>query len=346
MINFHNSKLISTYIHYLPKNEGTNQPQYSNQEIILNESFTEAIYKMLQSNFKLPTYYSFDYHNEDVILNPLYNYISNSFDDIKSLLENSIKTAKLLFEKSKNSFIEGGFLLFGVIEDILVEDEITRGVFIIKLEEKTNIFDIDLSPHNINQIIEKTGYSLEKPHKLCLILDIDRDNGYKILQSDPKNKVEAEYWFKEFLFLKPYSDKHYFTNDYIKLTVNFAKKSGVYKEDETVDKIDLCNKTKTYFSNNEHFVEDDFLDNVFEDSRKKIDFLEFKNNVEADSNKTYATDFEISETMVNKNNKIFKSIIKLDKNFHIYIHGNREKIERCVDPDGTKYYKIYFDSET
>jgi hypothetical protein len=55
--------------------------------------------------------------------------------------------------------------------------------------------------------------------------------------------------------------------------------------------------------------------------------------------------FEINNTAVKKQAKIYKSILKLDKNFHIYIHGNREMIQKGTDPDGRKFYKIYFENE-
>lgn len=346
MINFHNSQLRSYVLHYLPKNDGTNQPIYANNIIQDKSILDNALFKMIQSHFKVPIFYSFDYHNEDVVLNPLYNYVSNTFDNEASVLENSIKSAKLLFEKSKNSFIDGGYFLFGLIDDILIDDEMTNGLVIIKLEEKTHIFDIEQDHQKLGHLIEKSGYAFDRPHKICLILNTCRESGYKILQLDPHNKLEAEYWFKEFLYLKPFTDKHLFTSDYIKLTVNFAKKSGVFKEEESVEKIDLFHKTKEYFSNNDHFKEEEFLEKVFENATKKTEFLNFKSNVEADSNKNYSTDFEISEPMVNKNNRFFKSIIKLDKNFHIYLHGNKDKIERIVEQDGTKYYKLYFDHES
>jgi hypothetical protein len=38
-------------------------------------------------------------------------------------------------------------------------------------------------------------------------------------------------------------------------------------------------------------------------------------------------------------------VLKLDKNFHIYIHGGRDMIERGVDESGRKYYKIYYNEE-
>jgi len=55
--------------------------------------------------------------------------------------------------------------------------------------------------------------------------------------------------------------------------------------------------------------------------------------------------FEISAQAVKKQSKIFKSVLKLDKNFHIYIHGDKELIEKGVEKDGRKFYKIYYKEE-
>ena len=56
--------------------------------------------------------------------------------------------------------------------------------------------------------------------------------------------------------------------------------------------------------------------------------------------------FKIAVQSVKKQARIFKSVLKLDKNFHVYIHGNRELIERGQDSDGRKYYKIYYENES
>ncbi|MGN6534001.1 MAG: nucleoid-associated protein, partial [Ginsengibacter sp.] len=56
--------------------------------------------------------------------------------------------------------------------------------------------------------------------------------------------------------------------------------------------------------------------------------------------------FIISDTAVKKQARVYKSVLKLDKNFHIYIHGNKELIEKGYD-EGMKmsYYKVYFKEE-
>ena len=55
--------------------------------------------------------------------------------------------------------------------------------------------------------------------------------------------------------------------------------------------------------------------------------------------------FAISPHAVKKQARVFKSVLKLDKNFHIYIHGDRSLIERGTEKDGRKFYKIYYREE-
>lgn len=38
-----------------------------------------------------------------------------------------------------------------------------------------------------------------------------------------------------------------------------------------------------------------------------------------------------------------KRVLKLDKNFHVYIHGDASKIKIAEDEKG-KYIKLYFDN--
>ena len=61
---------------------------------------------------------------------------------------------------------------------------------------------------------------------------------------------------------------------------------------------------------------------------------------------THLDAFEISDYAVKKQSRVFKSIIKLDKNFHIYVHGDKNKIEKGTDHEGRKYYILYYDDES
>jgi hypothetical protein len=76
-------------------------------------------------------------------------------------------------------------------------------------------------------------------------------------------------------------------------------------------------------------------------------FMAFKKNFESSRNFEIEDEFDIHLSAVKKQQKVFKTVLKLDKNFHIYIHGRRDLIEKGIDEmTGKKYYKIYFDEET
>ena len=56
--------------------------------------------------------------------------------------------------------------------------------------------------------------------------------------------------------------------------------------------------------------------------------------------------FDISENAVKSAKRKFKSVIKLDKNFHIYVHGKEELIAKGFDENRNKsFYTLFFDDE-
>jgi hypothetical protein len=84
---------------------------------------------------------------------------------------------------------------------------------------------------------------------------------------------------------------------------------------------------------------------VFQDKEVIKSFRKFDELYQEDNEVEFPQNFEISATAVKKQARIFKSVLKLDKNFHIYIHGNKELIEQGVEKDGRKFYKIYYKEE-
>jgi len=58
-----------------------------------------------------------------------------------------------------------------------------------------------------------------------------------------------------------------------------------------------------------------------------------------------AEDFKVSPAAIKSSSKIFKSVLKLDKNFSVYIHGDRRMIEKGTDEMGRKFYKLYYTEE-
>ena len=76
-------------------------------------------------------------------------------------------------------------------------------------------------------------------------------------------------------------------------------------------------------------------------------FMDYKKNFESARNFEIGDEFDINLSAVKKQQRVFKTVLKLDKNFHIYIHGRRDLVEKGVDEmTGRKFYKLYYDEES
>ena len=113
-------------------------------------------------------------------------------------------------------------------------------------------------------------------------------------------------------------------------------------EIEKADQIDLLNRSANYFKNKEEFTMQEFEHEVLQDKQVIDAFQSYDKGELFGINRG----FEISQQAVKRQAKIFKSVLKLDRNFHVYIHGNRELIERGEDETGRKFYKLYYKEES
>lgn len=151
----------------------------------------------------------------------------------------------------------------------------------------------------------------------------------------------------DFLKLISCQDSFHFTKDYLDVAKQFVteRMPDVFDVSKA-DKIDYLNKSINYFKKNDHFAEEDFLKDVFQHSEVIDNFNRFKEQYSNDHHVVLDNDFDISNQAVKKQARVFKSILKLDRNFHIYIHGSKELIEKGADSDGKKFYKIYYEQES
>ena len=110
------------------------------------------------------------------------------------------------------------------------------------------------------------------------------------------------------------------------------------------DQADLLNRSVKFFKENENFEMQNFEDSVIQQPEVIQQFQTFKDTFSRENDFEIPDSFDISDSAVKKQSRAFKSVIKLDKNFHIYVHGNRNLIEQGEDEKG-KFYKVYYKEE-
>jgi len=347
MINSTNNNIDKVSVHYVGNK--TNGGELRLSKSLLDTS-DEAVRVLLSrfflSSFSDPEFHSFTFSNEDFTLNPLYNFASQMFSESETFHENSVNIARHLYELSVHPQIKSGDLFVAHISDMNVEGELTSAIGIFKSENRQAFLKLDHTGDDFS-ICSDDGINIEKLDKACLIFDLNKEAGYKVCIIDKSNKSsEAQFWKDIFLQVQACSDDYHQTKEFMNITKNFVTKQLTEEfEVSKTDQIDLLNRSVEYFKSHDSYNKEEFENEIFNNPDVIDSFRDFDQRFRDENNIEINEEFGISNQAVKKQARIFKSVLKLDKNFHIYIHGNRSLIEKGVDDNGRKFYKIFYDEE-
>lgn len=332
---------------HLVGNKNTNDILSLSQHLLeIDENLQKLLVDYFTSSFKMEEYFSLC-HESDVKYNEVYSFTSNIFEDSSCLMNESVNLAKHLYEKSDHPNIKEGEFYVVLFRDCTYNNEIVNAVGIFKSENK-DIF-LKVKPQNAGDFNIETdqGINIKKLDKGCLIFNIDKENGYIVAVVDNTNKGEdAKYWIDDFLHVRPRKDEYYNTHNVLSLCKHFVTKELPQQFDvQKADQVDLLNRSVQFFKEKDSFDMEEFTNEVFAQPEVIDSFNKYKENYEQDRDLEIADSFTISESAVKKQARALKSVIKLDKNFHIYVHGNRNLIEQGEDEKG-KFYKVYYQEES
>ena len=260
----------------------------------------------------------------------------------KDLLKNSEAIAKHLIDVSQHHNINGGDLYVVKFSGVQVGSALYDAVGIYKFDEKEVFIESKLASGGI-ELSMKRGLGSSKPNKACLVLFTEGTPTLFIIDDG----TNTEYWQKAFIDHRPKHDNVNSTSNVLDLTKPLITKQLPQDyEIAKADQIDLLNRSVQYFKSHSEFDKGEFAQEVFQDEKAISSFNQFSDRFQNEHNVQIHDSFEISAHAVKRQARIFNSVLKLDKNFHIYIHDDRNKIEHGVDESGRKFYKIYYDQES
>jgi hypothetical protein len=296
--------------------------------------------------FVQPELYHFTFSNGDFKLNPLYSFACSIFDDAGSFLINSVHMAKHLYDLSTHPQIKSGDLFVAAFSNVVVGGESIRAIGIFKSESRQDFLKLDLEKDEF-YLYPDLGINIEKLDKGCLIFDLERESGFRVAMVDRVNKGnDAQYWKDQFLQIDACSDSYHHTRELMQCTREFLLKEAPREAPMSkADQIDLLNRTAQYFKEHDQFNKTEFEDEVFQEPAVIEAFRHYSSENLREMPIDNEGGFDISTHAVKKYAKTYKSVLKLDKNFHVYIHGDRNLIEQGRDEDGRKFYKIYYQEE-
>ncbi len=346
MIDFTQIQFEGIFIHQVGNKLRDEGLKISSDDISFENIETKSyLLKYFLSSFTNNEVYKFS-HTSELSLNAIYIFVERLFASQETLYQSSIDISKHLYENSTHPKINGGELSVCYFTKCTLDGVTTDAIGLFKSESKDVFLKFDSNSNNF-KIRHESGININKLDKGCLIFNLEKESGYKVCIIDSNKSNDTQYWKNDFLNIKPASDNYHHTKDFLSFTKEFVTKqlSEEY-EVSKADKIDLLNRSVDYFKTHDNFDKTEFEKEVFQDTNIIESFRTFDSTYRIDNEIKLNDNFEISQQAVKKQARVFKSVLKLDKNFDIYIHGNRELIEQGVEKDGRKFYKIYYNDES
>lgn len=313
---------------------------------IVDETVEDILKTYFLSHFKTEYFYGF-VNQEDLRNNNVYSFVSQIFDDPAQFYQQSTNIAWHLYEKSNNQKIKTGEFYMVHFQNIKVDDMAIDAIGIFKSENKDTYIKVCQQGDSYDVEYEN-GINIKKLDKGCLILNCDRETGYQVAIVDTTNRGdEAMYWRDDFLGVMPRENEYYQTNQLFDICKNFSQ--DVLTSENKIDKADqvtFMKRAEQFFNTNEFFDNEQFKNEVIGNEDVSAQFDNYKQQFENKKSLSPVDQFEISGEALKKGKKYFRSVIKLDKNFHIYVHSNPDYIEKGFDEHkGLKFYKLFFTNE-
>ncbi len=350
MVTFFEASLDTISVHHVGNQSQSEMYSLSDQPLVLKDELINSLLKQyFLSPFEKVNEVYHLMHSSDLSLNEIHYFASQIFDDKSKFHEVSEKIAKYLYNVANHPKIKSGELYVTYFRNVQIEGNLLDAIGIFKSENKETYLKVYPDQGGYQVDYEENAININKLDKGVLIFNIEKENGYKVVVVDKATTGQdaAVYWKDDFLQLKIRNDIFNQTNNTLNIYKNFVtNKIDEDFEVSKADKIDLLNRSMKYFKDKETFDLDEFAGEVIGNPQAIESFKTYKQQYEDEYETPIGDTFEISANAVKKQARVYKSVLKLDKNFHIYIHGDKQLIEKGFDDDKhMNYYKVYFKEE-
>ncbi len=344
MLDFSESELSKLAIHQVGNKSNEEGIIISEEEVPINGAIAPLLTTYFTKPFKPEEFYNFS-HETNLNMNEVYSYVKSIFNDKTSLQLQSINLAKHLYEESNHPKIKSGELYVAYFENCFLNEELTEVIGIFKSEQKETFLKV--FPEGKSFAVSRDdGININKLDKGCLIFNENEADGYKVLLVDNTNKGEdAKYWKDFFLNVKPQEDTYYHTKNYLQLCKNFA--NDAFPEADKIDQMALVQESALFFKEEDAFDKASFHEKVLQEPEIINAFEHYKENYQDQNKMKMYDEFDINSDAVKKMKRVFRSVIKLDKNFHVYVHGNSKYIKRGFDDESKlNFYQLFYKKES
>jgi hypothetical protein len=285
-------------------------------------------------------------HPNHLSLNVLYNVVNQYFNDTSTFVDASVHIAKHLYDATIHPNIKSGDLFIIPFTDVLLEDELTNGLGIFKVENKNRFYKLQYQ-NNTSEILFDEGFTLNKLDKGCIIFNTYQEDGFRIISLDNTSPdKEANFWKDDFLQIEQKQNTAYITHEFVEMCKSFVDETEMFED--VREKNAFVRESIDYLKQNKSVNTDTFIKEVLgnQDKETQHKFVEFKESFFVEKNIPNEDEFKVSENILTREKKKIKDIIKLDNKLEIKLNGANNLIKKGFDETiGQHYYQIFYYDE-
>jgi len=207
--------------------------------------------------------------------------------------------------------------------------------------EKGNFLNLSDSQPLIFQ-----GLPIRKPEFGCLLIP-DQMDGFTTFLLEPRADAGGTAWSKVIFPFHQITDDSFHAKQFFKMCKAFSEDVMVKEQHQPKEnQVSFLSDSLQYTAENKAVNFENFKTEVLKEPAVIDAFDNFQEKYTEERRWNPPDQFAVTDAVQNQAKKFVKSVIKLDKNFHIYVHGNKERIEKGFDEDRKlHYYQLWFDAE-
>jgi hypothetical protein len=333
-------------MHWVGNRQNGEAVQLSESGPILPETLKARMIPFFLNTFREEEFFHF-WHEATLSDNPIYTALCTVFEDKSRLQEESKKMALRLFEVSDHQDILPGHFFAVIFSGLMWKDQSVEAVGLFKSEIRESFLRTAYQKKEW-LLDEGEGINLKKIDKGCLIYRVNQEEGFWVQVVDHSQRGPvSRYWKERFLGIQARIDSFFQTKSALDLCRKFVtEKLPETFEINKAEQTRLLNKSVHFFKEKETTGLQEFAAEVMQTPEVIDQFNAYAETYENEKDFRFDDQFTVSGSALKKQSRVFKSVIKLDRNFHIYVHGDHRKIVKGYDESsGMHYYQLFFEEE-
>ena len=227
-------------------------------------------------------------------------------------------------------------------DNFLVDDYAGKAIGFFFAREKTNFLNM-----NGADPIVLHGLALKKPEFGCLFYPDGMDGFTTFMLDNGKADAGGTAWSKVLFPFHQMVDDAFHAKQFFKMCKAFSEDVIVKEQQQPKEnQVSFLSDSLKYTADNRAVNFENFKTEVLKEPSVIDAFDTFQEKYSEQRQWNPPDQFAVTESVQNQARKYVKSVIKLDKNFHIYVHGNKERLEKGFDKEKKlHFYTLWFDAE-